>query len=144
MTQVLRALLVTLAALVMLCASASAAHAGGIFTITRHPALWGFALWAAAHLFANGELRAILVFVPILVLAVAGMVHIDRRRAAELGEVWDGYRSRTSLVPFGAILRRRNRLDLRGIGVVRVLAAAFVYVAVLHMHALVIGASPMP
>jgi hypothetical protein len=27
---------------------------------------------------------------------------------------------------------------------VRVLAAAFVYVAILHMHALVIGASPMP
>jgi hypothetical protein len=25
-----------------------------------------------------------------------------------------------------------------------VLAAAFVYVAILHMHALVIGASPMP
>jgi len=118
--------------------------ARGIFTITRHPALWGFALWAAAHLFANGELRAILVFVPILVLAVAGMVHIDRRRAADLGDVWEGYRARTSLVPFAAIIRGKNRLDLRGIGIVRVLAAAFVYVAVLHMHALVIGASPMP
>ena len=118
--------------------------ARGIFTITRHPALWGFALWAAAHLFANGELRAILVFVAILVLAVAGMLHIDRRRAAELGDTWEGYRAKTSLVPFGAIIRRKNRLDLRGIGIVRVLAAAFVYVAILHMHALVIGASPMP
>ena len=89
-------------------------------------------------------LGAILVFVPILVLAVAGMVHIDRRRAADLGDVWEGYRARTSLVPFAAIIRGKNRLDLRGIGIVRVLAAAFVYVAVLHMHALVIGASPMP
>jgi uncharacterized membrane protein/mono/diheme cytochrome c family protein len=118
--------------------------ARGIFTITRHPALWGFALWAGAHLCANGELRAILVFLPILVLAVAGMLHIDRRRAAELGDVWERYREKTSLVPFAAILRRKNRLDLRGIGIVRVLAAAFVYVAILHMHALVIGASPMP
>lgn len=118
--------------------------ARGIFTITRHPALWGFALWAGAHLLANGELRAILVFVAILVLAVAGMVHIDRRRAAALGDTWEGYRAKTSLVPFGAIIRRRARLDLRGIGFVRLLAAAFVYVAILHMHALVIGASPMP
>lgn len=118
--------------------------ARGIFTITRHPALWGFALWAGAHLLANGELRAILVFVAILVLAIAGMVHIDRRRAAALGATWEGYRARTSLVPFVAILRRRNQLDLKGIGIVRVLAAAFVYVAILHMHALVIGASPMP
>jgi uncharacterized membrane protein/mono/diheme cytochrome c family protein len=118
--------------------------ARGIFTITRHPALWGFALWAGAHLLANGELRAILVFVAILALAVAGMVHIDRRRAAELGATWDAYRARTSLVPFGAIIRRKNRLDLRGIGIVRVLAAAFAYVAILHMHALAIGASPMP
>lgn len=118
--------------------------ARGIFTITRHPALWGFALWAAAHLLANGELRAILVFVAILVLAVAGMLHIDRRRAAELGDTWEGYRAKTSVVPFGAIIRGKNRLDLRGIGIVRVLAAAFVYVAILHMHALVIGASPMP
>ncbi|MEA2746357.1 MAG: hypothetical protein QOI41_500 [Myxococcales bacterium] len=118
--------------------------ARGIFTITRHPALWGFTLWASAHLLVNGELRAILVFVAILVLAVAGMLHIDRRRAAELGDTWEAYRSKTSLVPFGAIIRRKNRLDLKGIGIVRVLAAAFVYVAVLHMHALVIGASPMP
>jgi uncharacterized membrane protein/mono/diheme cytochrome c family protein len=118
--------------------------ARGIFTITRHPALWGFTLWAAAHLLANGELRAILVFVAILVLAVRGMLAIDRRRAAELGETWEGYRAKTSLVPFEAIIRGKNKLDLRGIGLVRVLAAAFVYVAILHMHALVIGASPMP
>jgi uncharacterized membrane protein/mono/diheme cytochrome c family protein len=118
--------------------------ARGIFTITRHPALWGFALWAGAHLLANGELRAILVFVAILVLAVAGMVHIDRRRAASLGATWEGYRAKTSLVPFVALIRRKTRLDLKGIGIVRVLAAAFVYVAILHMHALVIGASPMP
>ncbi len=118
--------------------------ARGIFTVTRHPALWGFALWASAHLLANGELRAILVFATILTLAVAGMVHIDRRRAAELGDTWEGYRAKTSLVPFAAIIRRKTTLDLRGIGIIRVLAAAFVYVAILHMHALVIGASPMP
>lgn len=40
--------------------------------------------------------------------------------------------------------RTRARLDYRGIGVVRVLAAALVYVSILHTHAMLIGASPMP
>jgi uncharacterized membrane protein len=116
----------------------------GILRITRHPALCGFAMWASAHLLANGELRAILVFVAILSLAVIGMFHIDRKRAAELGAGWTTYRERTSIVPFAAIARGGATFDLRGIGVVRVLAAAFIYVAILHTHALVIGASPMP
>jgi len=116
----------------------------GIFTITRHPALCGFALWALAHLFANGELRAIIVFVAILTLAITGMAHIDRRRAAELGDTWVQYTNRTSLLPFAAIATGRAKLDLRGIGLFRILAAAFLYVAVLHTHALLIGASPMP
>lgn len=116
----------------------------GIFTITRHPALWGFAIWATAHLFANGELRAIVVFSAILVLAVLGMMHIDCRRALELGADWTKYSARTSRLPFLAILGGRVRLDLRGIGVVRLLVAALLYVAILHTHTLVIGASPMP
>lgn len=118
--------------------------ARGIFTITRHPALWGFAIWAGAHLFANGELRAILVFSAILLLAVLGMMHIDRRRALELGADWETYSKRTSRLPFAAILGGRARLDLRGIGVIRLVVAALLYVTVLHTHTLVIGASPMP
>jgi uncharacterized membrane protein/mono/diheme cytochrome c family protein len=116
----------------------------GILTVTRHPALWGFALWAIAHLATNGELRAIIVFVAIFVLSIAGMVHIDRRRAAALGADWARYRERTSLVPFAAILRGKIAFDWRGIGLARVLGSAFTYVAILHTHALLIGASPMP
>lgn len=118
--------------------------ARGILTVTRHPALWGFTIWATAHLATNGELRAIIVFVAIFALAVLGMMHIDRRRAAALGDAWASYAGHTSLLPFGAILRKKASFDLRGIGVVRVLISAFLYVAVLHMHALLIGASPMP
>ena len=127
-------------------AAAATDEAGprGILTITRHPALWGFALWGLSHLTTNGELRAIIVFVAIVTLAFAGMVHIDKRRAVELGADWSTYAARTSVVPFGAIARGKAKLDWRGIGVVRVLAAAFVYTAILHMHAMLIGASPMP
>ena len=118
--------------------------ARGILSVTRHPALWGFTIWATAHLATNGELRAIIVFVAILTLALLGMLHIDRRRAAELGDAWKTYEAQTSLVPFGAILGKRATFDVRGIGIARVLISAFLYVAVLHTHALLIGASPMP
>lgn len=118
--------------------------ARGIFSITRHPALTGFALWGTAHLFANGELRAVIVFLAIVTLAIAGMVHIDARRAAELGDDWAAFAQRTSRFPFGAILRGKAKLDLRGIGIVRVVVTALFYVAILHTHVLTIGASPMP
>lgn len=118
--------------------------ARGIFAITRHPALTGFALWGLAHLLANGELRAVIVFLAIVTLAIAGMIHIDARRAAELGDAWAPFAERTSRVPFGAILRGRAKLDLRGIGVARVVVTALFYVAILHTHVYTIGASPMP
>ncbi|MBX3187425.1 MAG: c-type cytochrome [Labilithrix sp.] len=116
----------------------------GVFSITRHPALWGFALWGMSHTLANGELRAVVLFLAVLTLALVGMVHIDRRRAAELGEAWTKYQERTSLVPFAAIMGGRAELDLRGIGWARFAAAIVIYVGVLHTHHLVIGASPLP
>lgn len=27
----------------------------GVFAVTRHPGLWGFALWAATHMVVNGD-----------------------------------------------------------------------------------------
>ena len=118
--------------------------ARGIFAITRHPALCGFAMWGLAHLCANGELRAVIVFLSVFSLAIAGMFHIDARRAAELGDGWKPFADRTSRFPFAAIASGRAKLDLRGIGIVRVLVAVFFYTAILHTHALTIGASPMP
>ncbi|MBN33412.1 MAG: hypothetical protein CMM46_01300 [Rhodospirillaceae bacterium] len=41
--------------------------AGGIFSITRHPLLWGIALWALAHLIANGDVASLLFFASIVV-----------------------------------------------------------------------------
>jgi uncharacterized membrane protein len=35
---------------------------GAITTVTRHPVLWGFALWAGSHLVPNGDLRSRLLF----------------------------------------------------------------------------------
>ena len=53
----------------------------GIQRITRHPMLWAFVLWAIAHLIAKGDLASLLLFGSILIVALNGMVSIDRKRA---------------------------------------------------------------
>ncbi len=116
----------------------------GILAVTRHPALWGFALWAVSHLATNGELHVVLVALSIAALAFGGMLHIDARRAAALGDAWGRYTAKTSVLPFAAMVSGRAKLRFGEIGIVRVLIAGFLYYAILHAHAFVIGASPYP
>ena len=116
----------------------------GIQAVTRHPALWGFALWALSHLATNGEAHVVILAVGIFVLAVGGMLHIDARRRHDLGEAWDAFAEKTSILPFAAMARGKAKLRFRDIGVVRPIIAAVIYVGILHTHARLIGASPFP
>ena len=65
----------------------SADPARGILRITRHPLMWGFALWALSHIVARGDAAAAIFFGTFVVLAVSGTWLIDRRKAATLGEI---------------------------------------------------------
>lgn len=124
--------------------SAAAEPPRGVITITRHPALWGFALWALAHLISNGTVRDLLLFGGILILAVGGMLHIDARRRAASPETWSRFAAQTSLVPFAAILRGRTKLDVRGM-LPRLLVAIVLYGAlVLALHRWLIGVPALP
>lgn len=122
----------------------AAEGARGIVRITRHPALWGFAMWAISHLLANGDLRSTIVFVGIATLALGGMIHIDARRAAAGAEAWERFRVETSVIPFAAILSGRQRLVVREIVGWRLLIAVAIWAATLHLHRIVIGVSPLP
>lgn len=115
----------------------------GITTITRHPALWGFALWALCHAFPNGDLASLLLFGSIFALAVLGMLHIDRRRERALGEPWRGFVHKTSIIPFVAILRGRCKLDLRGF-FVRALVGLALFTVMLLLHEWEFGVAPYP
>src|SRR5262245_14697788 len=46
--------------------------ARGALRITRHPFLWGIALWSAAHIAANGDRASLLLFSTLLIVAVVG------------------------------------------------------------------------
>lgn len=118
--------------------------APGIVSITRHPALWGFTLWAASHLAVRGDAASMILMAGILVLCLGGMVHIDQRREAVLGSDWGPTRMTTSLVPFAAILSGRTSLDWKGIGWQRPLAGLAVFAILLFAHPWIAGVAVTP
>ncbi|MEX2631716.1 MAG: NnrU family protein [Tistlia sp.] len=118
--------------------------APGILRITRHPFLWGVALWAFAHLAANGDVASLAFFGGFLVLSLGGMQHIDHRRERTLGSAWGPMKLTTSVLPFAAIATRRTTMDWRGLGWWRPLLGLVLYLALLHLHPLLFSASPLP
>lgn len=125
-------------------ADKAAGGARGIHRITRHPANITSSIWAAAHLLPNGDLASLGLFGSVLVLGIAGSLHIDARRAAADPVGWARYAAETSVIPFAAILAGRNRLDLRELGAPRILGGLLLYAGVLWVHPWLIGASPWP
>ena len=121
----------------------AAEPATGILRITRHPFLWGVAIWSAMHLVVNGNARALVLFGAMLFLGLYGPVSIDAKRARRFGAAWARYAALTSNVPFLAIAQGRNQLRLGEIGWGRVAFAAVVFVVVLVMHPLMFGANPL-
>jgi uncharacterized membrane protein len=110
--------------------------ARGMVRITRHPFLWGVALWAFAHLLANGDLASMIFFGSLLVLALGGTASIDAKRRRSFGDAWHRFAGATSNLPFAAIASGRNRLEpaLREIGLLRPAIAIAAYTALLVLH----------
>jgi len=116
--------------------------ARGIIRVTRHPMMWGLMLWSLAHLLARGERMSSVFFGGFLALAALGALLIDQRKARTLGEDWQRFAAATSYVPFGAILRGRNRFDLREIGWRNPAIGLALYALFFWAHPLLFGARP--
>jgi uncharacterized membrane protein len=116
----------------------------GAATITRHPFLWGVALWGAAHGAANGDAAGVLLFGGVTGLALGGMVHIDRRRRAFAGAAWGPVAMGSSAIPFLAAFQGRVKIDWAGIGLTRVFAGLALYAIILATHELAFGVAVMP
>jgi len=116
----------------------------GVLRITRHPFLWGVALWSAVHLLANGDEAAVIFFGSFLVLALGGTVSIDAKRRRKLGTAWAGFAARTSNMPFAAILSGRNRFNIREYFDWRFATALALFLVILFAHGYIFGVSPIP
>jgi uncharacterized membrane protein len=116
----------------------------GMLRITRHPFLWGVAVWAVGHLIVNGDAASIVLFASMLLLALFGTVSIDAKRRRALGKTWDAFAAQTSNVPFAAIAAGRQRLNVAEIGWWRIALAVIVWAALAWGHPYLFGVPALP
>jgi uncharacterized membrane protein len=112
----------------------------GMLRITRHPFLWGVAIWSGGHVLVDGDTASLVFFGTFLILALAGSVSIDGKRQRALGATWQEFAHKTSNVPFGAIAGGRQSLSIPEIGYLRIGAAIVAYLFLLGAHHHVFGA----
>lgn len=116
--------------------------AQGIIRVTRHPVMWGIMLWAGAHILARGELKATVFFGSFLLLAAAGTLLQDARKARVHGEDWKRFAAITSNVPFVAIAQGRNRFAAGEFSLVQLVFALVLYGGFLLAHPWLFGVRP--
>jgi uncharacterized membrane protein len=116
----------------------------GVVRITRHPFLWSVVIWSAFHLAANGDEASVIFFGTFFVLALFGTILIDAKRRRKMGAAWAAFSSRTSNIPFAAVLAGRNALNISESFGWRFLAAMAVFLAILFTHYHLFGVSPFP
>lgn len=115
----------------------------GLAGVTRHPLLWGFALWAVTHVVANGELVPLIMFGFFALMAFGGMAILDQRKRRQMGDDWAVATAPTSIVPFAAWARdRRARRWRRSELLVVLLGGLALYLALLWLHPRLIGPDP--
>ncbi len=72
----------------------------GVYAITRHPMMWGFALWALAHALVVPTQAQFVLSATIAFLALVGSAGQDVKKARLMGDAWRHWAARTSYVPF--------------------------------------------
>ncbi|PWA51630.1 15-cis-zeta-carotene isomerase, chloroplastic [Artemisia annua] len=82
----------------------------GIMRITRHPQLVGQVMWCLAHTIWIGNSVAVAASVGLIGHHLFGAWNGDRRLRIRYGEAFDIVKSRTSVLPFAAILDGRQKL----------------------------------
>lgn len=86
-------------------------EAKGVFAVTRHPMMWGFALWGFCHIAIFPIAANIVLSAGIIVLALGGAALQDEKKEKLLPETWPKWEAKTSYWPFAAIAQGRARLS---------------------------------
>ena len=88
----------------------------GAFLVTRHPMMWGFALWAVAHILVSPTPRSLVLAGAVLILALVGAHLQDGKKEALMGAAWSQWERKTSYWPrWGNLARIGWKLWLAGL-----------------------------
>lgn len=83
----------------------------GIIRITRHPQMVGQVIWCIAHTLWIGTSFTLVTSIGLILHHLFGVWHGDKRLAARFGESFETIKSRTSIIPFLAVLQKRQTLS---------------------------------
>lgn len=109
----------------------------GVYAITRHPMMWGFALWGVAHILVFPDPSNVVLCGAIIVLALVGAHLQDRKKQALQPGFWPEWERRTSYLPFGAMAAGRARLGR--IGMHALAGGVLVWLAASWAHLPLVG-----
>lgn len=82
----------------------------GIIRITRHPQMVGQVIWCIAHTLWLGTTFAMVTSFGLVLHHLFGVWHGDQRLATRYGAAFEAVKTRTSIVPFLAIMQGRQTL----------------------------------
>lgn len=85
----------------------------GIIRITRHPQMVGQVIWCVAHTLWLGTSFMVLTSAGLILHHLFAVWHGDRRLRSRYGESFEILKSRTSVIPFLAILEGRQTLKFQ-------------------------------
>jgi uncharacterized membrane protein len=68
----------------------------GVFRVTRHPMMWGFALWGVAHILVAPRTDNFIFAGSIVFLALIGAKAQEIKKAKLVGVEWDAWLRKTS------------------------------------------------
>ncbi|MCR9178718.1 NnrU family protein [Erythrobacter sanguineus] len=71
----------------------------GVFTVTRHPMMWGIGLWALSHIVLWWSIRTLIVALAMGILALVGARMQDAKKEVLMGDAWAEWESKTSYWP---------------------------------------------
>lgn len=85
----------------------------GIIRISRHPQMVGQVIWCIAHMLWVGTSFTLATSLGLIGYHLFGVWHGDQRLELRYGEAFANLKSRTSVVPFLAILQGKQPLKIR-------------------------------
>jgi len=118
--------------------ASGAPQAYGVTRITRHPTFAAIFLFGVAHCLVNGYLGDLVFFGGFSVFAWIGAVHQDSRKIVDVPGYAE-FKQETSFLPFAAMLKGKQRLDLRELRWSIVLVAIIIFYIVRAHHPQLFG-----
>ncbi len=107
----------------------------GVFAITRHPMMWGIAIWGVVHILVWPTPEQLVLAGAMIVLAIGGAWGQDHKKARLMGAAWQGWAARTAFIPFaGQVSGRIAWRDAAALGGHALGGGAVVWLAASWAH----------